>query len=58
MLVQHILGLSDQNTLAIIQQLRNTGVTKLLFSKKNLSIDYFNNYSHLTQAGTDWVTFR
>ena len=57
-LVQHILGLSDQNTLAIIQQLRNTGVTKLLFSKKNVSIDYFNNYSHLTQGGADWVTFR
>jgi broad specificity phosphatase PhoE len=57
-LVQHILGLSDKSTLAIIQQLRNTGVTKLLFSKNNLSIDYFNNYSHLTQAGADWVTFR
>tara|TARA_R110000737_G_scaffold322276_3_gene334585 strand:- start:679 stop:1401 length:723 start_codon:yes stop_codon:yes gene_type:complete len=57
-IVQHILGLSDQNTLAIIQQLRNTSVTKLLCSKNNLSLDYLNNYSHLCQAGADWVSFR
>lgn len=57
-LVQYILGLSDQNTLAINQQLRNTGVTKLLFSKDSLSIDYLNNYGHLSQAGDDWITFR
>jgi len=57
-LVQHILGLSDQSTLVINQQLRNTGVTKLLFSKNNLSIDYLNNYGHLSQEGADWVTFR
>lgn len=57
-LVQHILALSDQNTLAINQQLRNTSVTKLLVSKNKLSIDYLNNYAHLTQAGADWVTFR
>jgi len=57
-LVQHVLGLSDQNALAINQQLRNTGITKLLVSKNKLSIDYLNNYGHLTQAGADWVTFR
>jgi broad specificity phosphatase PhoE len=57
-LVQHILGLSDENTLAVLQQLRNTSVTKLFFSKNKLSIDYLNNYAHLTQAGADWVTFR
>ncbi len=57
-LIQHILGLSDQSTLAIIQQLRNTSVTKLLLSKNKLNIDYLNNYGHLTQAGADWVTFR
>ena len=57
-LVQHILGLSDQNTLSINQQLRNTSVTKLLFTKGSLSIDYLNNYGHLTQAGHDWETFR
>ncbi|MFT5812853.1 MAG: broad specificity phosphatase PhoE [Psychroserpens sp.] len=57
-LVQHILGLSDENTLAVLQQLRNTSVTKLFFSKNKFSIDYLNNYAHLTQAGADWVTFR
>ncbi|PCH95947.1 MAG: phosphoglycerate kinase [Gammaproteobacteria bacterium] len=57
-LIQHILGLSDEKTLVINQQLRNTSVTKLLFSENDLNIDYFNNYSHLTSAGADWVTFR
>lgn len=57
-IVQHILGLSDSNTLAVIQQSRNTSVTKLLFSKDSLSLDYLNNYSHLSAVGDDWVTFR
>jgi len=57
-IVQHILKLSDQQTLAINQQARNTSVTKLLFSENRLSVDYFNNYSHLEQAGDDWITFR
>ena len=57
-IVQHILGLSDSNTLMINQQSRNTSVTKLLFSENKLSLDYLNNYSHLTLAGDDWVTFR
>ena len=57
-IIQHILGLTDENTLAIIQQLRNTGVTKLFFSKNKLTVDYLNNYAHLTQAGADWVTFK
>jgi broad specificity phosphatase PhoE len=57
-IIQHILGLSDEKTLVINQQSRNTSVTKLLFSENNLNIDYFNNYSHLTLAGSDWVTFR
>lgn len=57
-IVQHILKLSDQHTLQINQQLRNTSVTKLLFSQNMLSVDYLNNYSHLEQAGDDWVTFK
>ncbi|GGB68277.1 histidine phosphatase family protein [Shewanella inventionis] len=57
-IVQHILQLSDQQTLALNQQARNTGVTKLLFSENMLSIDYFNNYSHLEQVGEEWVTFK
>ena len=57
-IVQHILQLNDRQTLALNQQARNTAVTKLLFSENMLSVDYFNNYSHLEQAGDDWVTFR
>jgi len=57
-IVQHILKLSDEHALQINQQSRNTSVTKLLFSKNMLSVDYLNNYSHLEQAGDDWVTFR
>lgn len=57
-IVQHILKLSDQYALQINQQSRNTSVTKLLFSENMLSVDYLNNYSHLEQAGSDWVTFR
>ena len=57
-IIQHILGLSDEKTLEINQQIRNASVTKVLFSENNTSIDYFNNYSHLTSAGTDWITFR
>jgi len=57
-LIQHILGLSDQQAIAISQQLRNTSVSKLLFCENRLSVDYFNNYSHLTKAGEDWITFR
>lgn len=57
-IIQHILQLNDVQTLKINQQLRNTGVTKLLFSDENLSIDYFNNFSHLTLEGSDMDTFR
>ena len=57
-IIQHILQLSDQQTLQINQQLRNTSVTKLLYSKNNLSIDYFNNYSHLETVDDEWITFR
>ncbi|MEI6894065.1 MAG: histidine phosphatase family protein [Colwellia sp.] len=57
-IMQHILQLSDEQTLKINQQLRNTSVSKLLFSGNNISVDYFNNYSHLIPAGADWVTFR
>jgi broad specificity phosphatase PhoE len=57
-IIQYILQLNDTQTLKVNQQLRNTSVTKLLFSGENLSIDYFNNYSHLTLAGVDMETFR
>ncbi len=57
-IIQDILALGDQQALAICQQLVNTGVTKLLFSKQHLNIDYINNYSHLTLKGSEWQTYR
>lgn len=57
-IIQHILGLSDQKALGVNQQLRNTSVTKLLCSGSKLNIDYLNNYGHLTLAGDNWVTYR
>lgn len=57
-IIQYILQLSDQQTLAVNQQTRNTSVTKLLFSENRLSVDYFNNYSHLEMAGDEWISFR
>lgn len=57
-IIGHILQLSDQNIMLINQQLRNASVTKLLFSKDKLNVDYFNNYNHLALVGADWVTFR
>lgn len=57
-IIQHVLGLTDAQTLLINQQLVNTSVTKLLFSKSKLSLDYYNNYSHLELKGSQWPTFR
>ena len=57
-IVQHILALNDQQVSQVIQQSKNTSVTKILFSEDRLSVDYLNNYSHLERAGADWVTSR
>lgn len=58
MIIQHILQLNDEQALHINQQIRNTSISKLLFSGNNLTVDYFNNYSHLELAGADWITLR
>ncbi len=57
-ILQYILALSDQHTLRLNQQIRNASVTSLLFSGARLSVDYLNNFSHLEQAGAEWVTYR
>ena len=57
-ILQQILALSDQHTMRFNQQIRNTSVTRLLFSGSRLSVDYINNFSHLEQAGAEWVTYR
>jgi len=57
-IIQHILQLSDEQALKINQQLRNTSVSKLLFCRDELSVDYYNNYSHLAVKSSDLITFR
>ena len=57
-IVQHILQLDDNQSLNLNQMIRNTSVTKVLFSKNKVSLDYFNNYSHLAKQGDEWATFR
>ncbi|MGB0848599.1 MAG: histidine phosphatase family protein [Thiolinea sp.] len=57
-ILQHIMQLSDQQAMRINQQIRNTSLTRLLFSGSRLSVDYMNNFSHLEQAGAEWVTYR
>jgi broad specificity phosphatase PhoE len=57
-IIQHVLNLTDEQALDMNQQCRNTSVTKLLFSGNKLSIDYYNNYSHLELEGPEWPTFR
>ncbi len=57
-ILANILGLSDLESLKLNQQIRNTSVSKILFSKENISVDYYNNYSHLTSSGPTWSTYR
>ena len=57
-ILQYILGLPDQQAMRLNQQIRNASLTKLLFSGDRLSVDYINNFSHLEQAGAEWVTSR
>lgn len=57
-ILSHVLGLSRAQGLALNQQLRNTSVTKLLFDKQRISVDFYNNYSHLSQCDAELITFR
>ena len=56
--LQHILLIPDHQVMRINQQIRNGSLTRLLFSGSRLSVDYMNNFSHLEQAGPEWVTYR
>lgn len=56
--IQYLLSLSDEHTLQLMQQLRNTSVTKVLFSGDRISLDYYNNYRHLENVGASWSTYR
>jgi broad specificity phosphatase PhoE len=58
LILGHILGLSDEKSLMLNKQLANSSVTKLLFNEQRLSIDYFNNYTHIDLAGKKWLSYR
>ena len=57
-ILQHLLQLPNQPALRLNQQIRNASLTRLLFNEARISVDYINNFSHLEQAGHDWVTYR
>lgn len=57
-ILAHILGLDDLTSLKLNQLIRNTSISKVLFSGNNISVDYFNNYTHLTSSDPSWVTYR
>lgn len=57
-ITQHVLQLDDSQCLQLLSRLRNTSITKVLFSGDRLGIDSINNFQHLEQAGKDWPTFR
>lgn len=57
-ILSHILGLECHQGMALSQQLRNTSVTKLLFNDNRVSVDFYNNYSHLIQHGEQLESYR
>ncbi|QOL25824.1 histidine phosphatase family protein [Thalassotalea sp. LPB0316] len=57
-ILSHVLGLNRAQGFALNQQLRNTSVTKLLFDEQRISVDFYNNYSHLTQHDAELISFR
>ena len=60
MICGELMGLSHENSLKLNRRIVNSSVTKIVYSAasfpKQISIDSFNNYSHLEQLGTSWVT--
>ena len=60
MICGELMGLSHENSLKLNRRIVNSSVTKIVYSAsshpKHISIDSFNNYSHLEQLGTSWVT--
>ena len=56
--LQHLLQLSDEHCLKMMNQIRNTSVTKLVLRKSGLTLDYFNNYQHLLTTDGRLLTYR
>lgn len=57
-MVQSLLGISDQRALELNNVIANTSVTRVLYSGDRRSLAVFNNYSHLEAENPDLVTFR
>lgn len=63
-MVQALLGLSDEHTLELTGVIANTSVTRVLYSSRGRhsgtrrSLAVFNNYSHLEAEDPALVTFR
>ncbi|GGY69676.1 histidine phosphatase family protein [Marinobacter zhanjiangensis] len=57
-ILQSLLGISDQKTLGLNEVIANTSVTRVLYSGRRRSLAVFNNYSHLEAEGPEMVTFR
>lgn len=57
-IVQNLLGLSDEKALALNEVIANTSVTRVLYSGSRRSLAVFNNYSHLEADDPALVTFR
>ncbi|HLV78318.1 MAG TPA: histidine phosphatase family protein [Marinobacter sp.] len=58
MIIQGLLGLSDQKTLHINGVIANASVSRILYSGPRRSLAVFNNYSHLEAENPALVTFR
>jgi broad specificity phosphatase PhoE len=59
-ILQHVLQLNTHQGFALNNQVINSSVTKLLYSISNqhISLDYFNNYSHLEIHNPNLITYR
>ncbi len=57
-IVQELLGLTDEKALRLNEVIANTSVTRVLYSGARRSLSVFNNYSHLEAEDPALVTFR
>lgn len=57
-IVQDLLGLTDEKALRLNEVIANTSVTRVLYSGARRSLSVFNNYSHLEAEDPALVTFR
>jgi len=56
-IVKEVMGLSEKATFELNENLANSGVSRILFSKEKQSISYINNFSHL-QDKPNLISYR